>query len=69
MDRDARLAKEAATCLRFEKEWTAAGKGLAAPARHITRETLAECADELGFSAAEIEAAINAALTAAGTTP
>jgi len=65
MDRAAKLAAEARDCVRFEREsgvhWKAA--------REATRECLAEVAADLGFSDLEISAAVDEALTAAGTTP
>lgn len=62
MDRVAQLAEEAEECLRFEKEWTRAGKGLAAAARCITTECLTQVATDLGFPESEISAAIDTAL-------
>lgn len=62
MDRVAQLAAEAEQCLRFEKEWTRAGKGLAAAARCITIECLTEAAESLGFPESEISSAIDTAL-------
>lgn len=66
MDRAAKLAKEAKQCLWDEKwdppkEW--------ANARKHTREYLIEVAREFGFSDLEISAAVDEALTSAGTTP
>jgi hypothetical protein len=65
MDRAAKLAAEARDCLRLEREsgihWKAA--------REATRQCLAEAANDLGFAHNEISAAVDEALTAAGTTP
>lgn len=62
MDRATKLAAQARDCLRFEREryyWK----------REATRECLAGGAHDLGFASNEISAAVDEALTAAGTTP
>jgi len=67
MDRAAKLAAEARDFLQFERQH--AHRFTADWAREVTRETLADRAVELGFSNLEISAAVDQALTDAGTTP
>jgi len=66
MDRAAKLAALAEFYLAAER-----GLGASDPelARQITRRRLAFNASEYGFSDLEISAAVDEALTAAGTTP
>jgi hypothetical protein len=66
MDRAAKLAALAGLYLGAEM-----GLGAADPelARQVTRRRLAFDASNLGFSDLEISAAVDEALTAAGTTP
>ncbi len=66
MDRAAKLAAEAKQCL-WEEKWDVPKEW--ADARKHTRDYLAEVARELDFSDLEISAAVDEALTAAGTTP
>lgn len=65
MDRAAKLAKEAKDCLELEKT----GLYSQEVARTASRDVLATIARHLGFSDLEISAAVDEALTAAGTTP
>jgi hypothetical protein len=65
MDRAAKLAAEARDCLEFEK----VGGYSPEAARASTRDMLAIVAFDLGFANNEISAAVDEALTAAGTTP
>jgi hypothetical protein len=67
MDRAAKLATYAESLVHDEGVFCDV---LSADAnRHITREALAYRAKRLGFSDLEISAAVDEALTAAGTTP
>jgi hypothetical protein len=66
MDCVAKLAAEAKHCL-WEEKWDRPKDW--ADARKHTREYLAGVAHELGFQENEISAAVDEALTAAGTTP
>lgn len=59
MDRVAKLAAEAETCLRVEAEELAE---CAKESRKATREELERCARSLGFTNKEISAAIDTAL-------
>jgi hypothetical protein len=65
MDRTAKLAAEARDCLEFEKFGGYSQEAM----RSATREVLSTIAASLGFSHLEISAAVDEALTAAGTTP
>ena len=65
MDRAAHLALIAREILPFEAK---AGPA-ASYARDITRAALVRCAEELGYANNERSAAVDEALTAAGTTP
>lgn len=67
MDHAAKRAAELASAARIyvPREITSAGVWT----RKDTREYLVEIAEQLGFSDLEISAAVDEALTAAGTTP
>ena len=67
MDRAAKLAAEARVFLQFEQEMT--HKLDSATCRAITRDSLIKLAGNYGFSDLEISAAVDEALTQAGTTP
>lgn len=68
MDRAAKLAVDAKRELSFERALIMNGcfPGMA---RDTTRRMVAICAERLGFSSLEISAAVDQALTDAGTTP
>lgn len=65
MTRAARLAAYARQLLQFEKESPVSFEA----ARATTRQMLCEDAELLGFAPNEISAAVDTALTTAGTTP
>ncbi len=65
MDRVAQLAAQARRMLEFEKDSLVGFEA----ARMTTRQMLREEAEDLGFAPNEISAAVDEALTAAGTTP
>lgn len=65
MDRKAKLAAEARKHLQFEAESQYSRE----VARMTTRTMLCEEAAELGYAWNEISAAVDEALTSAGTTP
>lgn len=65
MDRAAKLAAEARQYLANEVCW----HGQREQARQVTRLCLIECARDHGFSDLEISAAVDEALTTAGTMP
>ncbi len=65
MDRAAKLAEHARVCLEMEREYPLCPVGN----RPATRAVLADIAERLGFSDLEISAAVDQALTDAGTTP
>lgn len=67
MDRAAKLAEVARLFVRSEAHWREFGG--ADENRRITRRELAAHAAKFGFSDLEISAAVDEALTAAGTTP
>jgi len=67
MDRAAKLAEQARESLKSEVNWS--DFITADENRRITRDTLAWEARRLGFSSLEISAAVDQALTDAGTTP
>lgn len=67
MDRAAKLAADARDFLMFERHY--ADRYTAEQARGITRAALAGRAEEYGFAPNEISAAVDQALTDAGTTP
>jgi hypothetical protein len=65
MDRAAKLATQARRMLEFEKDSLVSREA----ARMTTRTMLCEEAVELGYEWNEISAAVDEALTSAGTTP
>lgn len=65
MDRVAQLAAKARKYLQFEAESPYSRE----VARMTTRATLCQEAAELGYAWKEVSAAVDEALTAAGTTP
>jgi hypothetical protein len=69
MDRAAKLAGFAKEFLQFEQEVTRTHRVQPLGARDTTRGALAMAAEDLGFSPNEISAAVDQALTDAGTTP
>ncbi|HEY1034988.1 MAG TPA: hypothetical protein VGE09_08405 [Pseudoxanthomonas sp.] len=62
MDRVAQLAEAAEIFLKFEEDWIYLGKGDPEAARNITRASLEDRADALGFPENEISSAIDTAL-------
>lgn len=65
MDRKAQLSAEARKMIQFEAESQYSRE----VARMTTRQMLCEDAADMGFAWNEISAAVDEALTAAGTTP
>ncbi len=65
MDRVAKLANYARRMLEFEKDSLVSREA----ARMTTRQMLCDDAELMGFAPNEISAAVDEALTAAGTTP
>lgn len=65
MDRAAQLAAQARRMLEFEQDSLVSLEA----ARMTTRQMLCEDAELLGFAHNEISAAVDEALTSAGTTP
>ena len=65
MDRAAKLAASARRMLHFEQESSASFEAK----RMTTRQMLCEDAESMGFAPNEISAAVDQALTDAGTTP